>query len=196
LLRRRGVEKRPYAMSFAVRDRIVEMHGAQVLKRSALSIRGGAHVFERCLSGKGYKIAVEIGTYRGVAAAEIAQYVERVVTLDLIEGKLERSGEKFDRVSFWESLSIKNIDLKLIEDDREKRAILKKLDFDFAFIDGAHDATVSRDFEMVKKCGRVLFHDYDRRGIAEQDHVCNFVDSLPREQIEVMDIFALWTAPC
>ena len=73
---------------------------------------------------------------------------------------------------------------------------LKGLDFQFAFIDGAHDETVARDFEWTKRCGRVLFHDYDRRGVAVQDHVYNFVNTLPKEQVQVHDIFALWSAPC
>lgn len=182
-------------MSFVIRERIKALHGARVLKRSALSIRGGAHVFEKVLAGNSYRTAVEIGTYRGVAAAEMAQYVERVVTIDLLFGKLEQAGEKFDRPAFWESLGINNIALVLVSDDREKARFLKKLNFDFAFIDGAHDATVWRDFDMVKKCGRVLFHDYERRGGYDQDHVCDFVDALPKEQVEVMDIFAYWKEP-
>jgi hypothetical protein len=40
----------------------------------------------------------------------------------------------------------------------------------------------------------VLFHDYDRRGGPGEDHVADFVDSLPKHQIEKLDIFALWTA--
>lgn len=182
-------------MSFAIRDRIVKLHGAKVLRRSALNIRGGAHVFERVLSGRGYRTAVEIGTYRGCAAAEMAQYVERVVTFDLYSGKLEAMGEKFDRKRFWRSLGIANIELRLVNNDTEKAAMLKDMEFDFAFIDGAHDSSVASDFAMVKKCGRVLFHDYDPRGRPEQDHAYDFVNSLPKAQIQVIDIFALWTSP-
>jgi len=182
-------------MSFAIRERIKELHGAQVLKRSALSIRGGAHVFERVLSGKGYRTALEIGTYRGCAAAEMAQYCERVVTIDLHHGKLEQAGEVFDRIAFWQSLGVYNVELRLIEDDAEKAVVIGGLEFDFAFIDGAHDATVRRDFELVKRCGRVLFHDYEPRYEASKDHVFNFVNSLPKDQVQVLDIFAYWKEP-
>lgn len=184
-------------MSFAIRERIKALHGARVLKRSALSIRGGAHVFERTMSGKGFRTAVEIGTYRGVAAAEMAQYCERVVTIDLKHGKLESMGERFDRKAFWESLGVSNVELVLVEDNAEKARFLRKLDFDFAFVDGAHDESVANDFEMVKKCGKVLFHDYDPRGRPDLDHVYNFVlHKLPREEVTVMDIFAFWEARC
>ena len=183
-------------MSLAMRDRILALHGGSVLRRSAMNIRGGAGVFERVMAGKGFRTALEIGTYRGVAAAEMAQYCERVVTMDLKHGKLEQAGEDFDRGAFWESLGVHNIELMLLDDDLEKAWRISGLDFDFAFVDGAHDASVARDFDLVKRCGHVLFHDYDRRGRPEQDHVFDFVNTLPKEQIEVIDIFALWTAPC
>lgn len=182
-------------MSFVIRERIKALHGAQVLKRSALSIRGGAHVFERVLSGKGYRNVVEIGTYRGCAAAEIAQYCERVITFDLVHGKLEQMGERFDRRALWDSLGVHNIELQLVKDDAEKATRLKQFEFDLAFIDGAHDQTIANDFALVKRCGRVLFHDYDRRGRQDRDHAYDFVNTLPKEQIKVMDIFALWEAP-
>lgn len=174
--------------------RIVELYGPSILRKSALNIRGGAGVFERVLSGKGYRTALEIGTYRGVSAAEMAQYCDRVVTIDLCNGRLEQNGEAFDRRALWESLGVRNVELRLVEDDAEKAAVIRSLEFDFAFVDGAHDETVRNDFELVKRCGRVLFHDYDSRGQPTLDYVFDFVNTLPKEEIKVMDIFALWTA--
>ena len=179
-----------------MRERIVALHGEAVLKRSAMNIRNGAGVFPRVLSGKGYRTVLEIGTYRGVAAAEISRYCERVVTIDLRYGKLEKMGEVFDRASFWKSLGIENVELLLIDDDAEKKRVVDGLEFDLAFIDGAHDdASVRSDFDLVKRCGLVLFHDYDRRGVPGQDCVWDFVNTLPREQVEIIDIFAMWRAP-
>lgn len=147
------------------------------------------------MAGKGYRTAVEIGTYRGVGAAEMSQYCERVVTIDLHHGRMEQLGETHDRREFWLSLGVTNVNLVLVANDAQKREVLDALEFDFAFIDGGHDAAVADDFASVRRCGRVLFHDYDRRGIPEQDYVCDFVDSLPAGQVEKIDIFALWTAP-
>jgi predicted O-methyltransferase YrrM len=182
-------------MTESMRERIVRLYDQHMLKRSALSIRGGAGVLERVLNGKGYRTALEIGTYRGVAAAEMSQYVEHVVTIDLRYGRMEQLGETLDRHEFWYRLGVSNVDLILVHDDAEKKRIVDSIQFDFAFIDGAHDARVADDFALVKRCGHVLFHDYDRRGKPEKDCVCDFVDSLPKEQVQVMDIFALWTAP-
>ena len=173
---------------------IVEKYGAHYLRRSALSIRDGAGVFEKVLSGKGYRTALEIGTYRGVSAAEISRYVDRVVTIDLKHGRQEQLGERYDRQAFWRSLGIDNIELHLIADDAEKAELVSRLEFDFAFVDGAHDETVADDFALVKRCGNVLFHDYDSRGSKEKDYVYDFVNTLPKHQVQVLDIFALWTA--
>ena len=182
-------------MSSNIRERIVALYGEKTLRKSALNIRGGAGVFERVLSGKGYRTALEIGTYKGCATAEIAQYVDRVVTIDLRYGKLEQNGDTFDRRAFWALLGVLNVSLYLVDDDEEKRRIVDALDFDFAFIDGGHDAvSVRRDFEMTRRCGRVLFHDYDYSGAPEKDAVYDFVNSLPKDEVEAMDIFALWTA--
>lgn len=180
-----------------IRRRIVELYGEALLDRSALSIRGGAGVLERVLRGKGYGTVVEIGTYRGVAAAEMAQYCDRVVTIDLRHGKLERAGQTWDRRAMWDALGIRNIVGFLVEDDEEKAALLNDMQFDFAFIDGAHDdESVALDFALTKRCGRVLFHDYERRGVPGQDCVCDFVDyHLPKGKLVAMDIFAMWTAP-
>ena len=83
-------------------------------------------------------------------------------------------------MSFWRSLGIDNIELRLIEDDTEKANSLS-LDFDFAFVDGAHDETVKDDFELVKMRTRFV-HDYDDRGQPCLNHVYDFVNSLPKEQ--------------
>lgn len=179
----------------AMRERIIEMYGPQILRRSCMGIRNGAGVLERCLKDKGYGTVIEIGTYRGVAAAEMSQYCERVVTFDLKNGRLEQLGEPFDRYAFWTSLGIYNVELALVESDIEKAEIIDGMQFDFAFVDGAHHdpEIIAADFNLVKRCGRVLFHDYDRRGVVGQDYVCDFVDSLPKHQVEKLDIFALWT---
>lgn len=185
-----------------MRNRIVAFYGDGALKRSALNIRGGAGVFERVLSGKGYRTALEIGTYKGVAAAEMSLYVERVVTIDLLHGRLEQVGEKFDRRAFWTSLGVGNIELRLVQNDAEKETLVNGLEFDFAFIDGAHDRwSVENDFRLTRRCGRVLFHDADDnrkrdRKQSASNFVYEFLETLPHEQLWFHDIFALWTAPC
>lgn len=182
-------------IALTMKDKIIAAYDQHALKRSALSIRDGEGVFRAIMGDHGFRHALEIGTYRGVGAAAMAQFCERVTTIDLHYGRREQLGETWDRQAFWQRLGIDNIDLRLVHDNTEKAAFIATLDFDFAFVDGAHDKTVADDFAMVKRCGTVLFHDYDRRGKKEQDCVADFVDSLPKAQIKVIDIFALWTAP-
>lgn len=183
-------------------ERIVSLYGDDVLRKSAMNIRDGGGVFEQVLKGKGYRHVLEIGTYRGVSAAEISRYVERVTTIDLMQGKLERNSERFDRSAFWESLGCDNITLIQVMDDIEKRTFVDSMEFDLAFIDGGHDArSVRADFDMVKRCGRVLFHDADdnrlrpfKRDAANDVH--EFIATLPREQVQFMDdVFAFWQRP-
>jgi predicted O-methyltransferase YrrM len=172
--------------------KIAARFGDRILRKSALSIRDGAGVFEHVLGGGKFKTVLEIGTYRGVSAAEMSRHCDRVITIDLKHGKLERMGERFDRESFWRALGCDNIELHLVADDAEKAALINSLQFDFAFVDGAHDETVANDFALVRRCGAVLFHDVDQRGTPEQDHVYDFVMSLPKHQVTQLDIFALW----
>ena len=186
-------------MSTVMHDRIVGLYGPHILRRAALSIRQGAGVFERVMSGKGYHTALEIGTYRGVSAAEMSQYVERVITIDLKSGRLEQTDPGYDRRAFWDSIGAHNIESILVADDREKKAVIDALEFDFAFVDGAHDQTVRDDFELVKRCGRVLFHDADdnrTRGFKQDasNYVYEFLETLPQDQLVFDDIFCLWTA--
>jgi predicted O-methyltransferase YrrM len=178
-----------------MREKIIALYGPHVLKKSVISIRGGAGVIPEVLNNGCFKTALEIGTYRGVGAAEMSQCCEKIITIDLKRGKLELANEHWDRRIFWDSLGITNIEFHAIADDYEKAELVAGLEFDFALIDGAHDATVARDFELVKRCGTVLFHDADRRGSPQKDYVIDFIESLPQDQVTYHDIFALWQAP-
>lgn len=174
--------------------RIRGVVGDDGLKRSVLSIRDGAGVLDRVLGTGEFRRVLEIGTLRGISAAYMAGYVERVDTIDLKHGRLEQLGEPFDREAFWRELGINNVYLHLVRNDDEKAAVIRGLEFDLAFIDGGKN-DIAQDFELVKHCGAVLFHDVDARGKPELDAVYDFVMALPPEQVTRDDIFALWRAP-
>ena len=64
---------------------------------------------------------------------------------------------------------------------------IKKMQFKFAFIDACHEIyeEVQKDFEAVKKCGVVLFHDY-RESFPETKRFCDDIGCEPLGE------FALW----
>ncbi len=173
-----------------MRQRIVETFDQHVLRRSALSIGDGERVFRRLLGPNEYDHVLEIGTYRGVSAAAMALYCDKVTTIDLVDGRMEELGETFDRDAFWKAVGVREfIDLKLVKDNSDRDALIAQLSFDFAFIDGAPDiASITHDFEQVKRCGAVLFHDY-----ARGNDVARFVHGLPG-RVEPDGMFAFWRA--
>ncbi len=174
----------------SLKDLVLAQHGTDGLRKSAVGLREGEDIFRHFLEGKGYRTVLEIGTYKGLSAACMAQYVEKVITIDLANGQLEQAGESFDRQALWNELGVADkIELHLVSGNKEKAALIASLDFDFAFIDGAHDESVKCDFEMVRKCGAALFHDYSETP-GKRNHVKRFVDTLG--PVEVKDIFAFW----
>jgi len=174
-----------------VKEKIVSQYGDAILKKSAINIRDGYGILESVFVYGYYNHVLEIGTYKGISAACLSQWCSKVTTVDLLNGRLEDNHEVFDRREFWNSLGCKNIDCYLVKDNIDKSDLIRELDFDIAFIDGGKD-DIAEDFEMVKHCGTVLFHDYDDRGQPSLNKVYDFVNSLPKAQVKIMDIFALW----
>ncbi|MHA1302186.1 MAG: class I SAM-dependent methyltransferase [Candidatus Heimdallarchaeaceae archaeon] len=103
------------------------------------------------------KTVVEIGTYRGVSAAYIAQFAKKVFTFDIVDWE--------EKYRVWYELGVGDrIRYFTIKDREDIRKVLGGIDFDFAFIDGKHTyEDVKADFELLKRCGRVLFHDVAKR---------------------------------
>lgn len=178
----------------AFKARVAEIGGPRIFHLSALSIRDGAGVLEHVLGSGRYRTVLEIGTYHGVGTAFMAKFVDKVITIDLAQGRLEQEDRTFDRKAFWKALGVADkIDLRLVKSNEEKAALIRSLKFDLAFIDGGKE-DVAADFASVQHCGAVLFHDYDDRGQPSLNVVYDFVNSLSRNQVQVMDLFALWTA--
>lgn len=169
--------------------RAVEIGGEGIFKRSALKVANGAEHLERILRG-GRRHILEIGTFRGVSTAFLARFAPRVTTIDLRSGQAERMFPNHNRRAFWAGMGANNIDMHLVRTDERKAALISGLDFDFAFIDADHRAPApANDFDLVKRCGEVLFHDFDPE---HPNGVTEFVKTLPRNEIEVAGIFALW----
>lgn len=177
-----------------IKEKVILEFGEKALRKSAISLENGTNVFRQVLDGKGYKTIVEIGTYRGLSAAEMSKYCDKVITIDLKNGQLERTDIDFNRRKLWKSLGVSDkIELHLIENDEQKEKLLNSIEFDFAFVDGDHGQGVNTDWKLVNKCGNVLFHDYDTSQRPGLTYVYNLVNSLPKDEVTIIDIFALWT---
>ena len=169
---------------------LIKEFGERLLRGTAVGMREGNIItdveqqFRDILRPLNIKRAVEIGTFRGVSSAVIAHYADNLMTVDLnyCQTALE----------LWWYFGVKDkIEAVIIDSDDDKEQLLGPMDFDFAFIDGSHEREdVAFDFEQVKKCGRVLFHDY---GIDGCPGPTEFIDTLPDSQVKKMRPFALWT---
>lgn len=126
----------------------------EVLKKSC--IPKNPNIFKELLENKKYKNVVEIGTGSGLSTCMISAFVSHVYTFDV-------RVKNYVRDLFWD-MKIKNITRVISR--TEIYPFIETLDFDFAFIDGDHTGEAPRlDFEAVKKCGRVLFHDINRPAV-------------------------------
>lgn len=168
--------------------------GRMGLHRSILKERTGDEtIFRNFLLGANPKNIVEIGTASGVSALIEADYAH-VCTIDVVLFPTA--------LTIWYKYKrLDDIDYYIVNSEDDKSKLIKSLDFDFAFIDGCHEYDfVKLDFECVKRCGQVLFHDYFAPGSEfDSGHwgkvkngVKDFVDSLPKEEVDVIKPFALW----
>jgi hypothetical protein len=157
----------------------VREFGEHIIRGSAIGewngeVREGRFrtMIEKCLP---IRHAVEIGTWRGLSTAVLAHYADRVTTVDNHRCELSR------RLWMWAGVTDK-IEDKVITDQ------IPEGEYDFAFIDGGHTAEqVRKDFESVKSCRRVLFHDYG----GKYPNVTEWLDTL--DGLEINGLFALWT---
>jgi hypothetical protein len=128
---------------------------------------------------------LEIGTMHGITAIVLAQYFKRVVCVSV-----DREKDRGLKYEITKALGITNVTFHDVADNAEKAAVIGGLDFDFCYSDGDHARDARLDFDLVKRCGRVLFHEY----WPIQPAVWNLVNSLPQHEIirAQFDCFAYW----
>lgn len=131
------------------------------------------------------KVALEIGSFYGITAALLSQYFDEVI------GVTRDRGEDIKmRDRIVAHLEIKNLRFVNADDNAHKAAVIKGLKFDFCYQDGDHTNDTQADFDLVKRCGRVLFHEY----WPLQPAVWNLVNSLPQDEVTraKFDCLAYW----
>lgn len=140
------------------------------------------------LDGKRFGTILEIGTCQAVSAAILSCFADTVVTIDVMARPQELLvidlADAIDRI------------IPIVAGtEAAKKRLIAALSFDLAFVDGNHrHPAVRDDFEMVRKCGTVLFHDYPRSG-SGQDGARVLLDEIrPKGNIERCPPFAWWRA--
>jgi len=155
------------------------------------------NMIEKCLQIypiKSHSIAVETGTFHGLSASLLAEYFDEVHTFEIKNGYVK---DKMLCHKVWDYLGISSkIHFHLIENDKEKEEILKKLKWDFGWVDGNHSVGVKTDFELLNSCGRILFHDYNKEKAEKTKGmwkaVYDYVNTLKENIVEIDEPFVLW----
>jgi predicted O-methyltransferase YrrM len=134
---------------------------------------------------------IEIGTHNGLSSTIFTNYARRVFTFDVC---LRNSEFVWNLLGVRNKISsfvgsVPNIEWELGYLQRELPYRKVDHNFNFAFVDGSHDYDwVKHDFELVKFCKRVLFHD-----IAICPGVNRFCKEYNIQQIEDYN-FGYWRA--
>jgi hypothetical protein len=131
--------------------------------------------------GFGGTRCVEIGTCNGLTSIVLARHFSEVVTIDIAPNAIRHEIADF--------IGARNIKFVDINSNAEKRKVIESLKFDGAYVDGDHFSDTRDDFDLVKRCGQVLFHEF----WPAQRAVVDLVESL-RPNIKTIGKFALWTA--
>jgi len=159
---------------------VLERFGIEVFRRSSV-LEG----FEAFLEETDFRggTCVEIGTFRGLTAAVLSKRFERVISVDVLDDPM-----KYEVAEF---LGLNNVYFVNVRDNADKaKFISSPLEFDAAYSDGDHTNDSRSDFELLRRGGRVLFHEY----WPAQPAVVSLVDSLEsRGRVSRRGKFALWT---
>ena len=155
---------------------VFEKYGPMAFRRS--SVLEGLEKFIQENGFKG-KTCIEIGSLKGLTAIVLSRYFDRVITIDIIDDRL--------KYEIADLLGVNNVVFINVRNNDEKTELVKSLTFDAAYVDGDHTHDTQSDFDLVKHCGKVLFHEF----WDAQPSVKELVNSLGN--IQHSGKFALWT---
>jgi len=148
-----------------LRDKILEQLDRKLFIHSCIFVDNTLDDILRSLK---FNYAIELGTLRGLSAIILAEYAkEKVYTFDV--------EEHIEKYEIWKKFKVEDKIYSYVAKDRKEiKRILEDANyqlnfkFDLAFIDTVHDYNSAKaDFELVKNCKYVIFHDADLNGVDE-----------------------------
>lgn len=159
---------------------VYQQFGGAVFRRSSIYHGLAAFLEANLVHGK---TCFEIGSWNGLTALVLARYFDRVVSVDIAHNAVKRE--------IIDALGVRNIEFIDIADNAAKKNVAERLTFDFAYVDGNHADDTAADFALVRRCGRVLFHEaWDF-----QPPVWELIHTLPQWQVKRGGVgLALWDA--
>jgi hypothetical protein len=168
----------------ALRDqrlrRVLDTLGPEVFRRSSVFHGLGDFLTQRKVRGRR---CFEVGTWNGLTAGILAQFFDEVVTVDIANNP--------EKNAVLEVMGAKNVRCIHVADNEEKARIASNVAFDFAYLDGDHANDTADDFALVRRCGRVLFHE----AWPHQPPVWDLLHQLPGAELEWNGKgLALWTS--
>ncbi len=138
--------------------KIIDILGDELLTGTGSAING-----YDCLAGFMKSLnpvpidVIEIGTFLGMGSALLASYSRSVFTFDI---KYRNSHPLWIALGLDRRINCYTGEQDFIDYILKALKNDKRFNFNFAFIDGMHKVeNIKHDFELVKFCKRVLFHD-------------------------------------
>ena len=171
------------AFAHPLMNRILKAYGRRAFTRSSACM-GFIRFLDEIKAGGG--VALEIGTYHGITALLLAERFDKVISVSVDD---EDPGRLMKR-ELADFAGISNIEFHDCKSNAEKGEIVRAARFDFCYSDGDHTNDTRADWELVRRCGRVLFHEV----WPLQPPVWNLVHELPRDEVTFCDhdILAFW----
>lgn len=148
--------------------KVYQKFGGSPFRRSSV-FHGLARFLRQCEVRGG--TCFEIGTWNGLTAAVLSRFFDQVVTVDIAHNELKHE--------ILSHLGITNVKCVDIRDNDHKAQVAKRLEFDFAYLDGDHANDTESDWELTKGCRHILFHEV----WPFQDPVWRLVNQLPYQQV-------------
>lgn len=177
-------EKLFYQRFWALHDdpvlvEVFKRFGPEPFRRS--SVLEGFAAFLKSSGLRGHR-CLEIGSWKGLTALVLARCFDQVVSVDVVADP--------QREIIAAHCGVKNVQFLTVADNAQKARLIEGLAFDAAYVDGDHMRDTQGDFDLVRSCGRVLFHEYWEA----QPAVWELVNALRASgTVTVAGKFALWT---